>query len=219
VRIELSFGPEGTKFVVLLSETESRNLNSGLELESHAWKDTLRQRIESEGSLDSIRRYQAALASSRAELAELVEAEQQLRAQRQKALASGTAVEATEKKLTATLTTAGVVRGRIQELERLLASQISLAASDVSQFTEDVMAELYSEQQRQQAEMEAQFLEIAGPLILDMIRRKKLWTQRGFSLQAFRRRLGEGRGAELVQRYLREPAAEADPAMATMETA
>jgi hypothetical protein len=51
MRIEVTSGPEGTKFVVLLSETESRDLNRGLELESHAWKDALRQRVEAEGSL------------------------------------------------------------------------------------------------------------------------------------------------------------------------
>jgi hypothetical protein len=89
-----------------------------------------------------------------------------------------------------------------------------LAGSEVNQFLDDLMAELYSEQQRQQAEMEGQFLEISGPLILDMVRRKKLWTQRGFSMQAFRRRLGEGFARDVIQQYLREPEAEAVPAEA-----
>jgi hypothetical protein len=216
MRLEIVSDPGGTRLLVHLAEHEGKALNVGLEAEATAWQATFRDRIREAGLLGSIRQLESSLHASRLELQDLIAHEQTLRAERRKQLEQGAALNGVEKKLAATLTNAGIVKSLITELESLLAARSALAGNEILELHENLMAELYLDQQKQKDEMEAQFLAVAGDLVQKLVKLKKVSESRGLSLQRFRRRISEGTTNELVRQYLAEPAATpaAEPAAA-----
>jgi hypothetical protein len=200
MRIEkIESGPGGTRLIVALNEDEGRELNVGLEAESHAWQVTLRDRVREAHTLDGVRQLQAALESSRQELAELRQTEQNLRDEWRKLLETGSAANAYEKKLAAVLTNAGTVQGRIRELERLLATRTSLAGSEIAELQTDLMHELYGAQEQERVQLEAAFFSVAGDLVKKLVRHRKLAEARGHNMQRFRRMATQRPISELVK--------------------
>lgn len=210
MRIErIDSGPGGPRLLVALSEDESRELNAGLEAESRAWQVTLRDRVRDAHTLDGVQQLQAALESSRQEFAELQQKEHNLRDEwRKLLLEAGSVTNDYEKKLATVLTNAGIAKGRIHELEALLVTRIALAGSKIAELQTDLMHEFYGAQEQERAQLEAAFFSVAGDLIKKLVRHRKLALARGHSMQAFRRRVNEGRIDDLVQQFLTEPAAE-----------
>jgi hypothetical protein len=213
MRLELVSDPAGCRLIVHLAEHEAKSLNVGLEAESHAWRATFRDRIRDAHLLDGIRQLETALASSRKELEDLAQSERTLQAERRKVLEAGSSPNGVEKKIINAQMSVGVLKGRIGELESLLTSRISLAGSEIGEQHLELMTELYATQEQQKAEMEAQFLAVAGELIQKMVRHRKVCEGRGHSLQSFKRRMGEGTN-ELVRQFLA-----AEPAEETAEVA
>ena len=202
MRIEkIESGPGGISLTVRLSEDEGQELNVGLEAEARAWQATLRDRIRDAHTLDGVRQLQAALASSRQELAELQQTEQGLRDEWRKLLEAGSATPGYDKKLATVLTNAGIVKGRISELETRIVTRTSLAGSEIAQLQTDLMHELYGTQEQERARLEAAFFSVAGDLIKKIVRHRKLAEARGHSMQAFRHRANKGLTDELLRQF------------------
>lgn len=206
MRIEVSSGPAGTSLIVKLGETEWRDLAAGLETESRAWQESFRERVRDARILDGLRELETALASSRLELEEISQSELVLKAERRKLLEAGSATNGCEKKLGALLNQGNIVKGRIAELESIIASRIALAGTALAEEHDQMMQEMYAAKEKERTELEAEFFEQAGPIILKLLRLSRLSEARGHSLQAFRRRLSEGKTSELVKQFLDESA-------------
>jgi hypothetical protein len=206
MRIEkIERGPGGISLTVRLSEDEGKELNVGLEAESRAWQVTLRDRVRDAQTLDGVRQLQAALEASRQEFAELQQTEQRLRDEWRTLLEAGSATHGYDKKLATVLTNAGIVKGRISELEARVPTRTSLAGSEIAQLLTDLMHEFHAAQEQERARLEAAFFSVAGDLIKKLVRHRKLAEARGHSMQAFRHRANKGLTDELLRDFLAEP--------------
>jgi hypothetical protein len=202
MRLEVESGPGGVRLIVALSEIEGKELNAGLEPESRAWQTSFRDRIREAHLLDAVQQFEKTLEASRRELEELLQGEEKLRDERRRLLESGSNINGIEKRLATTRSNCVLVRERCRELESLVATRTSLAASEISESHGELMAELYATQEQQRTELEQAFLSVAGDLIKKLVRHRKLSEMRGHSLQAFRRRVTEGQSSELIRPML-----------------
>jgi hypothetical protein len=209
VRIEIESGPGGTRLIVLLGEVEGRELNAGLESESRQWQTVFRDRVKEAGTLNGLRQMEAALATSREELAELAQTEASLREERRKGLEVGSSsLSGIEKKLAGVLASIGMMKGRITELQTLVAQRTTLAGAEISELQSDVMQEFYLAQEKEKAETQAAFFAVAGDLVTKMVRQRKLSESRGRDMQRWRRVAGDGLNDNIVRQLLAEPVQE-----------
>jgi hypothetical protein len=103
--------------------------------------------------------------------------------------------------------------GRIQELEALIGSQKALAKMEVEEAWRNLLAGFDQDNQRTIRQLEAELLEKAKPLVLDLLRVWAVASMRGLQMQAFRRRL-DAEGSKIVSELLAAPAPAAEPAAA-----
>jgi hypothetical protein len=202
MRLEIESGPFGTTFVVSLGEDESRSLNSGLETEARAWRQTLRQRIRDAGILDGVRQLMANLEGSKVELQEAQAAREALIRERRKLLEEGGNAGGCEKKLKALEQDARIIVGRIEDLEQIVRAKIAEAGALVNEEQLNVMTELYRIQEKERAELQAAFFEAAEDTIRKLVRLHKLAASRGADLQRWRRRVENGESGNIVQEML-----------------